>query len=129
MAANIVVGPGPGGYVAYAHESIATASATGFTASNYDGRVTPPTGSQDAGQGIQTNRNADLAIVTVDTAAVRWTCDGTTPTTTAGTKVGHLGDVDAVIYLWGRDQIRKFLAINAVASSGALCKATFFRRS
>jgi hypothetical protein len=113
-----------GALIARAHEVLSGATLTasvGLTASNYDSAVT----TNDPFSRI---RRAEEVLITIESADVRWTCDGTTPTVTAGTGVGHIaGDGDAIL-LSGYEQITKFRVINAVASNGARLQATFLYR-
>jgi hypothetical protein len=69
----------------------------------------------------------EQAFMTVETAGVMWTVDGTTPTTIATTNVGHFADAKDVIVLEGNQNIAQFRVINAVASSGAVVKVTYLR--
>jgi hypothetical protein len=70
-------------------------------------------------------RQVRRAVITVDTAAVNFCIDGTTPTVTTGTHQGHLLNAGDVLTLNDIDEIRRFRAINAVASSGAILKVTY----
>jgi hypothetical protein len=63
---------------------------------------------------------AEEALVTVETNSIRWTVDGTTPSTT----VGHLAAAGDVIDLEGFDAIRKFQFTRASAD-GAI-HVTYF---
>ena len=56
------------------------------------------------------------AFITVETAQIRWTIDGTAPTTT----VGHLGNVYDVIDLTSAEDIVAFRAIRTGATSGVI---------
>jgi len=101
-------------------EEVATlTSSTGFTESLY--AKVPTTNGEYA-----PTRWAKRALITVETADIRWTCDGTTPTVTSGTGVGHLASAADAIRLIGTSNIQRFRAINAVASSGSKLRATFF---
>lgn len=105
---------------ARAHEKItATTSSVGFTASNYvlDQTTNDP---------FSGRRHAVEALITVETADIRWTCDGTTPTVTAGTALGHIASDGDAILISGHDNIKAFRAINAVASNGATLRVTFY---
>ncbi len=66
-----------------------------------------------------------LAIVTVETAAIRFCVDGSTPTVTASGGVGMLAQVGDVIRLKGPNEIINFRAINAVASSGSAIRVAY----
>jgi hypothetical protein len=107
---------------ARAHEKVATlTSSTGLTSTNYI--LADPTGKLDKAN------LADEVVVTVETADIRWTMDGTVPTVTAGTGLGHIASAGDVITITGHEQIKAFRAINAVDASGANLRVTFlFRR-
>lgn len=118
MATTHVNGP----RLAYASERLGTlTSSTGLTAANYKQAVTTTSAAVDL------QRLAEEALITVETADIRYTTDGTTPTTTATTAIGHLASAGTVISLVGYQNIKNFRAINAVASSGAAVYATFLR--
>ena len=65
------------------------------------------------------------AEITVETADIRYTTDGTTPTVTVGTALGHIKGAGEIIYLTSYDEIVAFLAINAVGSNGAAIVVTY----
>jgi hypothetical protein len=98
---------------AHGFESLATGTAIGFTTSYLN----------LASIGGVPMR---AALITVETADIRFTLDGTTPTITAGTAVGHLAASGQSYVVRGYDNIRNFKCINAVAGSGAVVKCTFF---
>jgi len=79
----------------------------------------------EAVDGIEGNRMAARAVITVDTAAINFTTDGTTPTVTTGTHQGHLLNPGDVLTLNDITEIRQFKCINAVASNGAVVKVTY----
>ena len=58
----------------------------------------------------------ERAILTLETAQVRWTIDGTTPTSS----VGHLMEVGDQLILEGYEDIAKFKAIRTGGVSGVL---------
>jgi hypothetical protein len=106
------------------HERIDTlTSSTGFTSSNYD--VTDGIAGNDANWKVL---RAEEVVITVETADIRWTVDGSTPTVTSGTGNGHLASAGDVISITGYENIQNFKAINAVASSGAKLRVSFFFR-
>lgn len=70
-------------------------------------------------------RQAKRAVLSVETAAINFTVDGTTPTVTSGTHQGHLLNTGDVLTLNSIDEIKKFRCINAVASNGAVVKVTY----
>lgn len=87
---------------AMGHESITVAAtAVGFTSAT----ITPTTG-----------RPCSRAFVTAETAQMRYTYDGTTPTSA----VGHLLDVGDVLAVEGITNVVNFKAIRTTASSGTL---------
>ena len=95
-----------------AYEKIGTTTTSiGFTATKllYKGRI------------------ARAVLITVETAAIRITMDGTTAvvTATAG-GTGHLVDVGQSYVVRGTVSVRKFQCINAVASSGAVVHCSYF---
>lgn len=70
-------------------------------------------------------RQVKRAVMTVETAAINFTTDGTTPTITSGTHQGHLLNVGDVLTLNDISEIVNFRCINAVASNGAVLKVTY----
>jgi len=94
-------------YVAYQFESLSvTDSAVGFDTNKID-------------DGTEL---AKRVIISVDTAQIRWTMDGTTPTTT----VGHLANRFDIIVITGTFNIKNFKAIRTGATSATL-DTTFLR--
>ena len=87
----------------YAHEAITVAdTAIGFTAAKLkDTKVL--------------DKGVSRVVCTVETAQIRFTVDGTTPTSS----VGHIANVGDVIEVDGVDA-PKFLAIRSGGSSGAI---------
>jgi hypothetical protein len=73
--------------------------------------------------GLQVN----AALITCETAAINFTMDGTTPTATAGTNIGHQLGAGQSYVISGGNNVRKFRCINAVAGSGAVVKASMLR--
>ena len=63
---------------------------------------------------------ATKAFMTLESAQIRFTKDGTAPTTS----VGHLLQVGQTVYLENADEIRNFRAIRTGSSSGVL-KVTY----
>jgi len=96
-----------------AYESITTATAIGFTSTYF--RYP-----SDFGAPMK------AALITVETADIRFTMDGTTPTTTATTAIGHLMVSGQSYVVRGWENIRNFKCVNAVGSSGAVIKCSFF---
>ena len=67
-----------------------------------------------------------MAFVTIETADIRYTLDGTTPTLTAGTGAGHLATYGSILEIVGHMNIINFKCINAADGSGAVLKVTYF---
>jgi hypothetical protein len=65
-------------------------------------------------------------LITVETASVNITMDGTIPTATAGTNLGHTIASGQSMIIYGIDNIRKFKSINSVDSSGSIIKFTLY---
>ena len=92
---------------AYAYEAITVSStALGLTASNY-------------AESPSTRGTVKRVLITVETDQVRFTTDGTTPTSS----IGHLVDARQTITLEGRDDIAKFKAIRV--TTDASLKVTY----
>jgi hypothetical protein len=100
--------------VAGGFETLTTATAVGFTSS----KILPTTGNF-------VGKRARSIIISVETADIRFTIDGTTPTTTADGAVGHLLPTGASYEINGEENIANFKCINAVGSNGAVVKCTF----
>jgi hypothetical protein len=101
------------------HERISTlTSATALTAGTYDKADT----THLEYSGVKHPVGAEI---TVEAADIRYTADGTTPTVTVGTGLGHLKTPGETIYLVSYDEIVAFRAINAVGSSGAAIVVTY----
>lgn len=102
--------------IAASFETITTlTSAKGFTSAN----ILPTTGNF-------TGKRAKFALVSVETADIRYTVDGTTPTVTAGTGAGHLATTGTYLEIRGEQNVANFKCINAVNASGANIKVTYF---
>ena len=101
--------------VADQYETIGTTtSSIGFTAA----KILPTTGDF-------IGKQARSVLMSIETGDIRFTIDGTTPTTTATTAVGHLLTAGMFYELAGENNISNFRCINAVASSGAVVKCTY----
>jgi hypothetical protein len=102
--------------VADQHERLsATLTASvGFTSS----KILPTTGDF-------IGLRARSALISVETADIRFTIDGTTPTTTALGGIGHLLQVGSSYEINGEQNIENFRCINAVASSGSILQCTY----
>jgi len=64
-------------------------------------------------------------LISVEVADYSFTIDGTTPTTTATSAVGHLLPNASSYEIHGEQNVANFKCINAVGSSGALVKCTY----
>lgn len=95
-------------------EQITTGTAVGFTSA----KILPTTGSF---AGLQ----ARAVIISVETATVRFTIDGTTPVVTGVSQVGHLLPIGGSYEITGEKNVANFKCINAVAGSGAILVATY----
>jgi hypothetical protein len=69
---------------------------------------------------------AKAALISVETGGIRFTLDGTTPTTTASTAVGHLIASGDSYVVRGYENIKNFKCIQAVTATGGVVKVTFF---
>jgi len=65
-------------------------------------------------------------LITIETGAIVFTEDGTTPTTTALNGVGHLLAVGDAKIITGQGNIQRFQCINAVAGNNATVHCTFY---
>lgn len=114
-----------GALTGFAREKLATmTAATPLTVSTY--RVKGSPGYEPAA--YVADRSADEAYLVVEAGTIRWTADGTTPTVTAGTGAGNLAYAGDTLQLVGIDAIRKFQAINEVASNGAKIEVSYYRK-
>ncbi len=105
-------------------ESITTmTAATGLTSTKYNKLITTNSG-DDLGNAII--RRAREALVTVEVDDIKWTVDGTTPTTTAVSGVGHHSVAGDNITLQGSQAISNFRAINETNANGAILRVTYF---
>lgn len=96
---------------ALGHQKITTAAATGFSATylNLTGVGMPK-----------------AVLISVETAAVRFTLDGTTPAVTGGGQAGHkLSSGDSYV-IRGYGNIQRARFINETASNGGVVISTFF---
>jgi hypothetical protein len=88
-------------YIAFEQVTVAAVS-IGFTST----KVEP--------DGSGAGRQADTAVCRLETAEIRYTIDGTTPTSSVGTLL-EIGDV---LTITGHDSIMRFRAIRTGAVSG-----------
>jgi hypothetical protein len=65
-------------------------------------------------------------LITVETASIVFTEDGTTPTTTTLGGTGHLLIPGEAKIITGQGNVKNFLCINAAAGSGATVHCTFY---
>lgn len=101
--------------VASGYESLTTATAIGFTAA----KIAPTTGNF-------IGQRAKAALISVETADIRFTLDGTTPVVTGASEAGHLMAYNSSFIISGASNVAKFKCINAVNASGAKVKCTYF---
>ena len=66
------------------------------------------------------------ALISVETATLTFTIDGTTPTIAAESNHGHQLTAESSYMLDNITSIRNFRCINTVASSGSVLKVTYF---
>lgn len=113
---ELVTNPNNGSdLVAFNYESITVAdSSIGFTA----GTITPTVAVDGS------TRPAHVARVTAETAQMRYTIDGTAPTTT----VGHLLDIGDVLDIEGIKNVSNARFIRTGVTSGTI-RCTFLRFS
>lgn len=69
---------------------------------------------------------AQAALITVETAAIRFTMDGTTPVVTGGTEAGHKIDAGQSFVVRGYKSISQFKCINETAGNGAKAFVSFY---
>ena len=99
-----------GRLIPFGHESVTidnTAGGVGLTAATY---------------APSTKDMAKEAFLTLETAQIRWTIDGTAPTIT----VGHLLEIGQTLTLKDQIEIVKFKGIRTGGASGTL-KITYLR--
>lgn len=89
------------------------------TAKGFTSTLIAPTTGDYAG------KRARAALISVETADIRFTVDGTTPTITAGTAAGHLLPMYGSFIISGESNVANFKCINAVNASGAVVKCTY----
>ncbi len=90
-------------------------AATGFTTS----KISKSTGTW-------TGQRATGAFITVEDNSINFTLDGSTPTQTGGTNVGHRLDAGQSRYIAGAQNVANFRCIDRTAGSAATVKATYF---
>lgn len=96
---------------AFATERITVSNtAVGLTVDTYN----------NAGAAVDVRRRATGARVSIETAAIRFTEEGSTPVITGGSEVGALGNVNDVIYLDGYGAIAGFKAIRNTGTDGMI---------
>jgi hypothetical protein len=61
-------------------------------------------------------------LITVETASINFCMDGTTPTATAGTNLGHTLTSGQSLLIYGIESIKNLKIINSVNASGAIVK-------
>jgi hypothetical protein len=101
---------------AYNYETLAPVASTGFTASIINPTDSGKLSSEPSGKG-----KCKAVLVTVTGQPIRFTLNGTTPTST----VGNVLAVNDSLWLTGYDNIEDFRCIETAASASV--QATFFR--
>jgi hypothetical protein len=98
------------------HETITPGNtATGFTGS----KIAKTTGTW-------AYQSAQSALITVEDNAINFTEDGTTPTQTGGTNVGHQMAAGSSYKVRGAANVANFRCIDRTAGSAAKVKATYY---
>lgn len=75
---------------------------------------------------LRVHGQAKTVLISCEVAAVNYTLNGSPPTATAGTNLGHKIAVGEWLSIEDGMNIRGFQAINAVNASGAVLKYTLF---
>jgi hypothetical protein len=75
---------------------------------------------------LRVRGQAKTVLISCETAAVNYTLNGSPPTATAGTNLGHKIAVGEWLSIEDGLNIRGFQAINAVNASGSVLKYTLF---
>ena len=101
--------------------SVASSAGTDISSAANIGRLFDPT------DGIAKGLQVRAALITVEIAPINFTMDGSTPTVTAGTNLGHQLAAGQSYVISGENNVRNFQCINAVASSGAIVKFSMMR--
>ena len=101
--------------------SVALVNGTDVSAATNIGQLFDPTSGPYSGLQVRS------CLITVETAAINFTIDGSTPTVTTGTNVGHQLTAGQSYVISGEGNVRNFRCINAVAGSGAIVKFTMMR--
>jgi hypothetical protein len=101
--------------IAATFETLTTlTTAKGFTSA----KILPTTGNF-------VGKHARVVIISCEVADIRFTFDGTTPTTTALGPVGHLLASGASYEIRGEQNVANFKCINEVNANGAILQCTF----
>jgi hypothetical protein len=75
---------------------------------------------------VKNSVQARAALISVKVAGINFTLEGTVPTVTADTDIGHNLPVGGSYEIVGESNVASFQAINAVAASGATVEYTLF---
>jgi len=75
---------------------------------------------------VSGNRRAKMALITVETGAVRFTMDGTTPVVTGASEAGHILDIGQSYEILGYPAIKNFKCINEANGNNAEVFCSFF---
>lgn len=84
----------------------------------------------DAAAAADNRRRASGAKITIETAAIRYTEEGTAPTSVtgagSGANLGHVAAANDIIYLDGLNALRNFKAIRDTAGNATI-EVTYYR--
>lgn len=80
----------------------------------------------DASSSVDLRQRASGARVTVETAGLRWTEEGTDPNIGVGTEVGSLAAVGDAIYLDGYNAVARLKMLRSTGTDAAV-EVTYYR--
>lgn len=109
--------------VLFLNKVTGTPTATGET---WTGTSTGTVATAQAPIGLKVQGPAKAALITVETASISFTLDGTNPTASAGTNFGHQMAASQSYVVAGWNNIANFKCINTVNASGAIVKYSLF---
>lgn len=75
---------------------------------------------------VSSNRRAKMALISVETGAIRFTMDGTTPVVTGASEAGHILDIGQSYEILGFQAIKNFLCINEANGNNAKVFCSYF---
>ncbi len=97
-----------------------------LTVSNTTKTLTAATYTDAANAGTSTNQKAYGAKITIETADIRYTEEGTAPSDTSGSEVGSVAASGSTIYLEGYNAIAKFKACRK-GTTDAVIEVVYYR--